>query len=98
MENGQTIKPLCFLKCEVHAQYLTQTQEATAELSHPLLSSSSLILENRRNNSAILPPGGREQIHKSAICTGTSTKVHPQNKEGVGYYCKYKTPNKRRPC
>lgn len=36
---------------------LTQTQEANVKLSHQLLSSSSLTLENKRNESPLfLPP------------------------------------------
>lgn len=46
----------------MHADYLTHTREATAELSRLLLSSSSLILENMRNDSALFLPSGELEI------------------------------------
>ena len=81
MEHGKIVKTLCLFKYEGHARYLTQTQEAAAELSHLLFVSSSLILENRKNDSALFtPPGGPEQIRGPAMFTDTPTT---QNKD----YC-----------
>lgn len=70
----------------MHARYLTQTQEATAELSRPLLSSSFLILENKRDDSALLASHiGPEQNNRPAIFTDIAPRQNKENGKTQNY-------------